>query len=382
MSLGRSSPILVHNPGKVVILCCFLLAFFVSASLHGELSPAAQGEEDLAPDLDLLVERAAQFWAFLQKGSKVEALEYVDPATRNTFLKREEIPLLSFQVSDIHLGEDSARVQVTVEAEVHDPRLVRPITVPITESYVFREGTWFVQIAGSKVRELFDSSNKPEAKTLTDEERALLENELSRFTFTVEKLAWGEVEQGQGLSLEMPYHNGSSGSVEVDIVDGPAWISLTRSNFGVRQGDTGVIEVWVRTDKLGGAVSGSIQVLLKRESVEDRRDIPIEGYVKTLVTLTPAGLVLDASGFQDIAIRNDTEQDFTNLDFIPPGDFLEVHWIGDRTLEAGATKMLQVRWTIGQIPGDWTSGEIEVRLYEPSYYGRRHVFIQASREQP
>ena len=138
----------------------------------------------------------------------------------------------------------------------------------------------------------------------------------------------------------------------------------------------------VNTVELEGAVLDSLQILLRLEGIEERREISIEGWVKVPLTFTPAWLDLNAAGFQDIQIRNNLEKDILIREFILPGDFMEIHWPGDLTLEGGATETLQVRWEVGQIPNEGVSGSIEMRLFEPLYDGRNVFYIPISGEQP
>ncbi|MDA2933639.1 hypothetical protein MYX82_04790 [Acidobacteria bacterium AH-259-D05] len=157
---------------KIKIFCCCILLLSQGAGLLGisVLLPTQRESEE--PDLNLLVERVTQFWSLLQKGRKAEALDYVDPATRNTFLKKREAKILAFTIRDIHPGDDPTEVQVMVEVELHPAISSHSVTVPITERYVFRQGTWFVHIAESKVRELFSPSK---AKAPADSQKEPVE---------------------------------------------------------------------------------------------------------------------------------------------------------------------------------------------------------------
>ena len=110
------------------------------------------------PDLTLLEERVTRLWMLIKERKKADALEYVDPASRNAFVNRREARIMSFRVGDIQVGDDPTQVQVTVKVEIRSFVSTHPVTVPITERWVNNQGTWFVQIKESKALDLFRRS--------------------------------------------------------------------------------------------------------------------------------------------------------------------------------------------------------------------------------
>jgi hypothetical protein len=138
-----------------VLCCCILLL-----SQGVWLSAASQqiGKGDTQPDIELLKERVTQLWTLIQERKKADALEYVAPAARNTFVYRREARILGFTVGDIQVGDDPTEVQVTITAQIRSIISTHPVAMPITERWVFRQGTWFVQIDESKALELFRRS--------------------------------------------------------------------------------------------------------------------------------------------------------------------------------------------------------------------------------
>ena len=138
------------------VLCCCLFLLSQGAWVAGGSLPALR--EDPQPDFDLLKERVILLWTFITERKKADALEYVDPAARNTFVNRREARILSFTVEDIQVGDDPTDVQVTVKAEIRSVVSTHSVFMPITERWVFRQGTWFVQIEESKALELFRGS--------------------------------------------------------------------------------------------------------------------------------------------------------------------------------------------------------------------------------
>ena len=138
------------------VLCCCLLLLSQGVWLSG-VSLAAQ-EEEPQPDLNLLKERVTQLWTLIKERKKADALEYVDPAGKNTFVNRREARILAFTLGDIEVGDDLTKVQVTVKLEIRALTSTHSLVVPITERWVFHHDTWFVHMEDSKARELFRRS--------------------------------------------------------------------------------------------------------------------------------------------------------------------------------------------------------------------------------
>ena len=97
-------------------------------------------------------------WMLIKERKKADALEYVDPASRNAFVNRREAKIMSFRVGDIQVGDDPTQVQVTVMMEIRAFISNHPVTVPIKERWVYNQGTWFVQIDESNALDLFRRS--------------------------------------------------------------------------------------------------------------------------------------------------------------------------------------------------------------------------------
>ena len=135
--------------------CCILLLSQVVWGL-GVALPKQTVESQ--PDLTLLEERVTRLWMLIKERKKADALEYVDPASRNAFVNRREAKIMSFRVGDIQVGDDPMQVQVTVMMEIRAFISNHPVTVPIKERWVYNQGTWFVQIDESNALDLFRRS--------------------------------------------------------------------------------------------------------------------------------------------------------------------------------------------------------------------------------
>lgn len=136
--------------------CCCILLLSQGVWVLGVALPEQTVESQ--PDLTLLEERVTRLWMLIKERKKADALEYVDPASRNAFVNRREAKIMSFRVGDIQVGDDPMQVQVTVMMEIRAFISNHPVTVPIKERWVYNQGTWFVQIDESNALDLFRRS--------------------------------------------------------------------------------------------------------------------------------------------------------------------------------------------------------------------------------
>ena len=136
--------------------CCCILLLSQGVWVLGVALPEQTVESQ--PDLTLLEERVTRLWMLIKERKKADALEYVDPASRNAFVNRREARISSFRVGDIQVGDDPTQVQVTVMMEIRAFISNHSVTVPIKERWVYNQGTWFVQIDESNALDLFRRS--------------------------------------------------------------------------------------------------------------------------------------------------------------------------------------------------------------------------------
>ncbi len=137
-------------------LCCCILLLSQGVLVLGVALPEQTVESQ--PDLTLLEERVTRLWMLITERKKADALEYVDPPSRNAFVNRREARILSFTVEDIEVGADPTQVQVTVRTEIRSNISSSSVTVPIQERWVYNQGAWLVQIHEPDARDLFRRS--------------------------------------------------------------------------------------------------------------------------------------------------------------------------------------------------------------------------------
>lgn len=158
----------------IVFFCVFLAAPQLG---FGALQETGQSP----PDLNLLRQRIHTFWNLLKEGRRREALEVVDPPTQDVFLGRRELPFTSFAIRSLHSEDEFKTAVVTVGAVVLPPTFVRTVEWPVEETWLFREGNWYLHAEGSRVKELFGAKSAEDLTPLkVSPPRVVLDNSASQ----------------------------------------------------------------------------------------------------------------------------------------------------------------------------------------------------------
>jgi len=110
---------------------------------------------------DTLTDRAKGYWELKQQKRWEEAYDgYLDPAikaslTKDAFLKKRQLALdiLAFTVTDLTQNGDQATVHVKVDANIplrlpgQEKVQIRKDTIDSEESWVRRDGVWYVHVS-------------------------------------------------------------------------------------------------------------------------------------------------------------------------------------------------------------------------------------------
>lgn len=328
------------------------------------------------PDLNLLQVRVEEFWQLLQQGRKQEATALVDPSSQEYFLKRQEPQFLSFKLRDMQFEEDTTSVLVTVTALRLFPQFPAPVEFPVQERYVFRDGTWYVQVAAADRQNPFASG--PPAETPAPDAASILktQKELERLEVRPEGFNLGEVGQGIAVKREISYHNASSIPISVRVPKMPPEFGFSQLWFDLGPGETKTNTIYINTQFLDGNIAADIPILLTSGKVEVQRVFKVEGLVKAPLSFAPYPLILDRNSPQTITVKNNTSNTVRISEVNPPDKFMTVEWRSesDRSLPGGGKTTFVVRWDPNKIPKGWTRGMIEL-LFDGSIGDRAGTAI-------
>jgi len=111
----------------------------------------------LSQDLQQLQNRARQLWQFRSEQKKIEAIELIEPATRNLYLQLNEIPFSSFKISGFDFTDDLTRVDVLTRIHALVPQIGEMDKV-VRETWIWKDGKWLMHAEPFKsMSTMFDS---------------------------------------------------------------------------------------------------------------------------------------------------------------------------------------------------------------------------------
>src|SRR6266705_52120 len=113
----------------------FAYSFLVSRAAFGQ-------------DLSQLPARAVKLWELRKEANKLEALQFIDPDTRKTYLQWSEPPILDFKVTGLEFTEDRNRVEVVSRVRSILPQLGETDLI-IRESWTWKDRKWSMHAAAS-----------------------------------------------------------------------------------------------------------------------------------------------------------------------------------------------------------------------------------------
>ncbi len=319
-----------------------------------------------APDLNLLRSRVEAFWKLRQQGRKQEALNYVDPSCRKNFLDRSELKFLSFSLDQMRFIPNSSSVIVTVTVRLPFPQFPAPVDSPVEETYVFRNGNWYAQVApAADLKQLFqDSKERKSATGPSPEVVEKMRKELDQLEIKPEQIQLGELRQGIAKVFSVGYKNSGTLPARVKINKTPPELSVNGLVAYIYPGKSGTSLFTLDTTNLDGKISDKIAFLVSNEGAEITREIPVEGYVKAPLSFTPPHLVLGQDSRCEVSIKNQTQQVIQIYASNLP-DFMSIEGLPNKTIDPGATATIVIVWDRGKIPSKWPGSNIFFEFGKP-----------------
>ena len=329
-----------------------------------------------APDLNLLRSRVEAFWKLRQQGRKQEALNYVDPSCRKYFMGSDEQKFLSFSLAQMRFIPNSSSVKVTVDVRLLFPQFLAPVDSPVEETYVFRNGNWYAQVApAADLKQLFQDSKEPKsANGPSPEVVAKMRKELDQLEIKPEQIQLGELRQGDSKVFSVGYKNSGTLPVRVKIKKAPPGLSVNSLIADIYPGKSGTLLFTLDTAYLDGKISDNIAFLVSNDEAETTRELPIEGYVKAPLSFTPTHLVLGQDSRCEVNIKNQTQQAIRiNISNLP--DFMSIEAFPDKAIDPGATSHNGLRMDRGKIPSKWPGANIIFEFGKPIDGGKEALCL-------
>ena len=122
--------------------------FFFALAFCGILPALASAQDLRLPrDPQKLIERAQAFWASLVAGRRLEAIGFVLPEKKETFLAGSPTPIIAAQVLGLDLASDAEHAQVRTRIEALGKDAIAPRAGwVITDPWVWQRDNWYLDI--------------------------------------------------------------------------------------------------------------------------------------------------------------------------------------------------------------------------------------------
>jgi hypothetical protein len=146
------------------------------------------------PDLNQLPARVAKFWELRQQGHRLEALDFIEPQSKENYLKWKELPFSSFKVTGIDLTDDPNRVNVPVSVRFLLPE-IGELNRIARDPWVWRNGQWFFVASNNSLETVYASDEKTTAPSRTP----------PAFTVANSAVDLGRHAQGDVLDGKIPF---------------------------------------------------------------------------------------------------------------------------------------------------------------------------------
>jgi len=106
-------------------------------------------------DLKLLNERATRLWELRRQMNRVDALQLIEPETRQIYLQQNEQPISSFKVSGLEFTGNPNRVDLLVTVRSLQPAVGAETDRVVREAWVWKNGQWLMHATPAPT--MFDS---------------------------------------------------------------------------------------------------------------------------------------------------------------------------------------------------------------------------------
>lgn len=233
-------------------------------------APRTQGgRAGQRPSLDRLVERVESFWSALARRDKLRALEYVDPASRDVFTAWMVPPFSDPRVARLEPAREAGEALVAVEVLRMLPPLASPVTWPVTQKWVFRDGDWFVVVERFLPPFLASPQKIPKAELSPKEVEERINAVRRLLTFETTDLDFGTIRQGKLARLSVGYRLAGDEPLDLVFRNAPDYL-MVRGLEGrkFQPGENRRIEFEFPTELMAGKVERSFTVVVRHRGVE------------------------------------------------------------------------------------------------------------------
>ncbi len=264
--------------------------------------------ENLArkPSLDRLTQRVADYWTFLQRGKKMEALKFATEDTRDALLARREPAFSEPRLVRLEPAAGGQVVAVTVEVKRLLPPLRDFVQFPVTEEWVFQKGEWFVRVRVSVFPLASSERNGKESEREPGELERQREAILERLRFDKTEIDFGSLRKGRSASAEIEYQLSGEDPLGIKLADTPPGLVVGGLAKGqLLPGGPHKISFEFLSENYAGVVQENFSAFVRHGSASVTYEFTIRANVYAPVLAVPPTLRFDVNETEkEILIRN------------------------------------------------------------------------------
>ena len=279
----------------------------------------------VAPSLDLLKSRVNAYWNLLAQERKSEAIQYVEPSKRADF-KAWAIPkLYQARMTALTLSPKADEVSVTVEVKrtFPPPMPPTPIVWPVTETWVFRNGNWFVMMANATAAPNPFGSGDANSSQLSPPEIARRQEAIrSALHFEAMEFAFGTARRGDPVTFSLAYELKGNDVFGINLKDPPEGFFLSTPADRTLPAGKGQIKAEFMTYAYAGEVNDTVTAMIRNSGIEVPYQFKLHGFVYTPVYTTPITLrFLRGEHVKELLVRNISKSAVIIDHILPTTDF-------------------------------------------------------------
>jgi hypothetical protein len=293
------------------------------------------------PSLDLLKARVNEYWSLLARDRKSEALQYVEPSLHADFKAWSLPPFSEPRITTLALSPKAAEVSVTVEAKrvFPPPMPATPISWPITESWVFHNGNWFVLAEKPAIFPVSTTPGRPNASPLNSVEFAKRQKAIQdALHFETTEFSFGTVRRGDSVALSLGYELTGNEAFGIHFKEWPDDFYLPDGTLPAGKAQ---IKAEFLTKAYAGEVNEKLTAIISSHGTEVPYEFTLHGFVYTPVYTTPMTLrFLSGEHAKEILVKNISKSEVVINNYLSTKEF-EVTPL-PQTIPPGGTCTLKV----------------------------------------
>jgi hypothetical protein len=274
------------------------------------------------PSLDLLKARVNEYWSLLARDRKSEALQYVEPSRRADFKAWPMPPFSGPRITTLALSPKAEEVYVTVEVKrvFPPPMPATPISWPLTESWVFRNGNWFVQAEKPAEFPFSATPGRPNASALSPAEIAKRQKAIQdALHFETTEFSFGTVRRGDSVALSLGYELTGN---EAFVIHFKEWPDDFYLSDGTLPAGKAQIKAEFLTKAYAGEVNEKLTAIISSHGTEIPYEFTLHGFVYTPVYATPMTLrFLSGEHAKEILVKNISKSEVVINNYLSTKEF-------------------------------------------------------------